>query len=88
MGYARLDFRLDKKTGKLFVLEINAQCGLSDDENYTSIGAILRMSDKTFTDLIVEVLDDALLRKAPVLNEIPIRKVAKRSTPALPRLRG
>lgn len=88
MGYARLDFRLDKKTGKLFVLEINAQCGLSDDENYTSIGAILRMSDKTFTDLIVEVLDDALLRKAPVLNEIPIRKVAKRSASALPRLRG
>lgn len=66
MGYARLDFRLDKKTGKLFVLEINAQCGLSDDENYTSIGAILRVSDKTFTDLIVEVLDDALLRKSTV----------------------
>ncbi len=61
-GYARLDFRLDKKTNQLFVLEINAQCGLSDDENYTSIGAILRVSNKTFTDLIVEVLDDALLR--------------------------
>jgi D-alanine-D-alanine ligase len=62
VGYARLDFRLDKKTGKLFVLEINAQCGLSEDENYTSIGAILRVSNKTFTNLIVEVLEDALLR--------------------------
>jgi D-alanine-D-alanine ligase len=66
-GYARLDFRLDKKTQQLFVLEINAQCGLSEDENYTSIGAILRVSNKTFTDLIVEVLDDALLRKSKAL---------------------
>lgn len=64
VGYARLDFRMDKKTGKLFVLEINAQCGLSEDENYTSIGAILRVSNKTFTNLIVEVLDDALLRSS------------------------
>lgn len=63
-GYARLDIRMDKKTQQLFVLEINAQCGLSEDENYTSIGAILRVSNKTFTDLIVEVLDDALLRKS------------------------
>jgi D-alanine-D-alanine ligase len=37
---------------------------LSDDENYTSIGAILRVSNKTFTNLIVEVLDDALLRNS------------------------
>ncbi|MCW5911416.1 MAG: hypothetical protein KIT62_10095 [Cyclobacteriaceae bacterium] len=61
-GYARLDFRMDKNTGQLFVLEINSQCGLSEDENYTSIGAILRVSNKTFTNLIVEVLDDALHR--------------------------
>ena len=61
-GYARIDIRMEKDTQKLFVLEINAQCGLSDDENYTSIGAILRVSNKTFTNLIVEVLDDALLR--------------------------
>ena len=63
-GYARIDIRLEKDTQKLFVLEINAQCGLSDDENYTSIGAILRVSNKTFTNLIVEVLDDAILRKS------------------------
>ena len=35
-GYARIDIRMEKDTQKLFVLEINAQCGLSDDENYTS----------------------------------------------------
>jgi D-alanine-D-alanine ligase len=64
-GYTRIDIRMDKVTGELYVLEVNAQCGLSADENYTSIGAILRFNNKTFTDLIVEVLDDALARPTP-----------------------
>ena len=34
------------------MLEVNAQCGLSEDEDYTSIGAILRYSGKTFSDLV------------------------------------
>ncbi len=60
-GYGRTDIRMDHE-GKLYVLEVNAQCGLSEDENYTSIGAILRVSNKTFADLVVEVLEDALMR--------------------------
>jgi len=62
MGYGRLDIRMDKETGKLFVLEINAQCGLSEDENYTSIGAILRFAKKSFTYLIIEIIEDGLTR--------------------------
>lgn len=62
VGYGRLDIRMDKDTHKLYVLEVNAQCGLSEDENYTSIGAILRFSGKTFTELTVEILDDAISR--------------------------
>jgi D-alanine-D-alanine ligase len=62
MGYGRLDIRMDKHTGKLHVLEINAQCGLSEDENYTSIGAILRFAKKSFTYLIIEILQDGLTR--------------------------
>lgn len=62
MGYGRLDIRMDKQTGKFFVLEINAQCGLSEDEDYTSIGAILRFDQKSFTYLILEILDDAIRR--------------------------
>ena len=62
MGYGRLDIRMDKLTGKLYVLEVNAQCGLSEDENYTSIGAILRFADKTFTSLIIEIIEDAMMR--------------------------
>jgi D-alanine-D-alanine ligase len=62
MGYGRLDIRMDKQTNKLYVLEVNAQCGLSEDENYTSIGAILRFDKKSFTYLIIEIIEDALLR--------------------------
>lgn len=61
-GYARLDIRMDTKTGKFYVLEVNAQCGLSEDEDYTSIGAILRFAKKSFTYLIIEILQDALMR--------------------------
>ena len=63
-GYTRIDIRMDT-AGELYVLEANAQCGLSEDENYTSIGAILRFSGKSFTDLSVAILDDALLRYNP-----------------------
>jgi D-alanine-D-alanine ligase len=62
MGYGRLDIRMDKYSSKLYVLEVNAQCGLSEDENYTSIGAILRFDEKSFTYLINEIIEDALLR--------------------------
>lgn len=61
-GYARLDIRMDKQTGKMYMLEVNAQCGLSEDEDYTSIGAILKASDKRFSDIIYEILKDALRR--------------------------
>jgi len=62
-GYARIDIRMDEKTGKLYLLEVNAQCGLSEDEDYTSIGAILRFTGKSYTQLVFEVLQDALIRR-------------------------
>ena len=62
-GYTRIDIRMDKNTGELYVLEVNAQCGLSKDENQTCIGGILRLNGKTFTNLVVEILDDALIRQ-------------------------
>ena len=62
-GYTRVDIRMDQSTKKLYVLEVNAQCGLSEDEDYTSIGAILRMSGISFTELIVAIINDAFRRK-------------------------
>ena len=61
-GYTRVDIRMDAHSGELYVLEVNAQCGLSEDENYTSIGAILRISGMTFRDLIVQIIKDAFSR--------------------------
>ena len=59
-GYGRVDLRYDPETGGLYVLEVNAQCGISEDENHTSIGAILRFADRSFSQAVSEILDDAL----------------------------
>ncbi len=61
-GYTRVDIRMDAITKKLYVLEVNAQCGLSEDEDYTSIGAILRFAGKTFTQLVQEIIHDTFAR--------------------------
>lgn len=61
-GYTRVDVRMDQQNGRLYVLEVNAQCGISEDENFTSIGAILRLSGKSFTQLVREIIQDALHR--------------------------
>jgi len=55
-GYGRVDLRQDARTGELAVLEVNAQCGLSEDENHTSIGAILRFAGKPFSHAIDAIL--------------------------------
>ena len=69
MGYTRVDVRMDSSTKKLFVLEVNAQCGISEDENYTSIGAILKASNIEFKTLVVEIIEDALVRNANKVNK-------------------
>lgn len=62
IGYTRVDIRMDKATGKLYVLEVNAQCGISEDENFTSIGAILRFANVSFTELVVQIINNALAK--------------------------
>ena len=77
-GYTRIDIRQDATTGKLYMLEANAQCGLSEDEDYTSIGAILKVSNVSFTEIIAEILKDALRRS--IVKQVPMRKAAGRKT--------
>lgn len=48
-GYGRVDLRQDAESGEILVLEVNAQCGISEDEAYTSIGAILRFAETPFS---------------------------------------
>ncbi len=78
-GYTRIDIRQDAITGKLYMLEANAQCGLSEDENYTSIGAILKASDVSFTEVIGEILKDAL-RRSMVKPSTAKKSSVKKST--------
>jgi D-alanine-D-alanine ligase len=79
-GYTRIDIRQDSLTGKLYMLEVNAQCGLSEDEDYTSIGAIIKVSNVSFTEIIAEILRDALRRsivKPAAAKKPPASKTKK-----------
>ena len=60
-GYARVDIRMEARTGVLYVLEVNANCGLSSDEE-TSVGQILRLAKVPIHQLIASILEDALVR--------------------------
>ena len=82
-GYTRIDIRQDATTGKLYMLEANAQCGLSEDENYTSIGAIIKASNVSFTKVIVEILKDALRRsmiKADLIKKPSLKNTTAKKT--------
>jgi D-alanine-D-alanine ligase len=57
-GYGRVDVRLEEQTGELFVLEVNANCGLSGDKE-TSVGEILLQSGIPATRLVSEIFRDA-----------------------------
>ena len=60
-GYARVDIRMEARTGVLYVLEVNANCGLSSDEE-TSVGQILRLAQVPIHQLIASIVEDALVR--------------------------
>ncbi len=60
-GYARVDIRRSEKLGKLFVLEVNAQCGLSTDDSST-VGSLLNLAGKKMSEMMERVLDHALTR--------------------------
>lgn len=72
-GYTRIDIRQDSQTGKLYMLEVNAQCGLSEDENYTSIGAIIKASGVSFTEVVTEILKDALRRSVTGIQGVKVK---------------
>lgn len=76
-GYARMDIRMDQVTGKMYMLEVNAQCGLSATEDYTSIGAILVVAKRSFTEIIFEILKDALRRSVAIPVVVKKARTAK-----------
>jgi D-alanine-D-alanine ligase len=62
-GYGRVDIRLEERSDELFVLEVNANCGISGDKE-TSVGEILLQSEVPATNLVSEILRDAYDRYA------------------------
>ena len=61
-GYGRVDIRMDKNSGELFVLEVNANCGISSPEDDSSAGNILKWSGISFAQLMGDMLLGALVR--------------------------
>jgi D-alanine-D-alanine ligase len=60
-SYARVDMRFDERTKELFVLEVNAQCGLSTDDNST-VGSLLALSKQPMPPVIARILRHAMNR--------------------------
>jgi D-alanine-D-alanine ligase len=61
-SYGRVDIRQDRATGELFVLEVNANPGISGDEEVVSVGCCLRLAGMTFADLLATIIDQTLSR--------------------------
>ncbi len=60
-GYARVDIRRDTVNGKLSVLEVNANCGLSGDSE-TSTGSLLQLMGSRYSGLVLRILNQTLER--------------------------
>lgn len=60
-GYARVDIRHSQKDDKLYVLEVNAQCGLSADASST-VGSLLNLAGLEMSEIMELVLNHALNR--------------------------
>jgi len=67
-SYGRVDMRFDESTGQLFVLEVNAQCGLSSDDSST-VGSMLKLAGEDIVDVIARVLRHGL-RRTPTAPQI------------------
>ncbi|MBS1188832.1 MAG: hypothetical protein H6R10_624 [Rhodocyclaceae bacterium] len=57
-SYGRVDIRQDARTGRFYVLEVNANCGLSGSEG-SSMGNILRLAGLDFAGLMGRIIEDA-----------------------------
>ena len=56
--------RRSNKSGKLFILEVNANCGLSTDDSST-VGSLLKLAGRTMPEILELVLNHALTRNRP-----------------------
>ncbi len=64
-GYGRVDIRGDRRTGELYVLEVNANCGLSGGRE-SSCGSILELAGISYRDLIGRILEQVLRKSCRI----------------------
>jgi len=60
-GYGRVDIRRDRASGRLCCLEVNANCGLSGNDQ-TSTGSMLQLCGIKFPQLLAKILNHMLER--------------------------
>ena len=63
-SYARVDLRQQAESGRVCVLEVNANCGLTSDDQ-SSAGAILGFAGVSLSDFVRCALREAWLRRNP-----------------------
>ena len=63
-SYGRIDIRMDCPDGELYVLEVNANPGISGDEEVVSVGRMLDLAGMTFADLLGAIIRETLDRAA------------------------
>ncbi|KAK3825691.1 MAG: hypothetical protein J3Q66DRAFT_328357 [Benniella sp.] len=58
-GYCRMDLREDNRTGQVFVVDVNANCSIDEDES-CAMGKILKASGLTLGQFLSVLMDDAI----------------------------
>lgn len=58
-GYCRVDIRQNKDSGKYYVLEVNANCGLSAESD-NALGVLLHALSLSFSDLMAILIHNAI----------------------------
>ncbi len=70
-GYGRVDIRADSASGELFVLEVNANPGISGDVDISSVGCILPLAGMDFPELIGILIEQAKSRASRLSRAQP-----------------
>lgn len=76
-GYGRVDIRMDNESQELFVLEVNANCGISSqpispifENGQTCVGTILHLANIPFAQLMSEIIAEAFARDSQKLASV------------------
>jgi D-alanine-D-alanine ligase len=72
-GYGRVDIRLDCAEGALYVLEVNANPGISGDEEVVSVGRMLSLAGMTFAGLLAKIIHQTLWGRSPACSAVAQR---------------